>query len=67
MRATFHPHSVADECTAVCPAFNPDAWRCSNCNRQRPMMADTEDWPRQLCDECFTVSLLRAFQRAAEQ
>lgn len=48
-----HSHSAADECPSSCPAHNPNGWRCSRCYRQRPMMADSENWKHPLCDECF--------------
>lgn len=54
-RVLRHAHSAAAECTPACPAHDPTGWRCSRCGRQRPMMADTEEWPFPLCDECFTA------------
>ncbi len=67
-RAFKHPHSASDECTSACPAFDPMGWRCSACGRQRPMMADTEDWPAPLCFERFDDafdSVARASRKGA--
>jgi hypothetical protein len=54
---TMHSHSIMDECTEECAAFDSNGWRCSKCNRQRPMVADTEDWPRPLCDVCYFLDV----------
>lgn len=48
-----HSHSSAGECTEECPAFSPDGWACSKCQRQRPMAAETEDWDAPVCEVCF--------------
>lgn len=53
MSKPVHNHFAHQECTERCPAFDPNGWRCGCCNRQRPMMADTEDWDAGLCDECW--------------
>jgi hypothetical protein len=48
-----HNHGVTGTCTSMCPAYDPEGWKCSRCGRQRAMAADTEDLDEQLCDECF--------------
>ena len=48
-----HNHSITEDCTTACPRHNPEAWACGKCGRQRPMAADTEEWPVPLCDLCF--------------
>lgn len=53
MTTLLHNHSAAGECPPSCPGHDPNGWRCSRCARQRPMAADTEDWPEPLCDECW--------------
>src|SRR5258707_9628164 len=42
------------------------SWR-ENCNRQRPMMADTESRPVQICDECYLEYYNAQDDRAEEE
>lgn len=48
-----HNHAADETCATSCPVYSPSGWRCSWCLRQRPMMADSEDWPHPVCDECY--------------
>ncbi len=62
-----HNHSITEGCHPLCPAFCVRAWRCAYCNRQRPMMADTESWPVQICDECYLEYYNAQDDRAEEE
>lgn len=48
-----HDHPAPDECLPTCPGYDENTWKCGECMRHMPMVADTEDWTVQLCPVCF--------------